>query len=249
MACKYYLDGKELSNKELQSYLQTISHEQKLEIAPEIAEGAYQSISWTPGKHQSTNPSNQIKELKVSRNKVNKEVDPNIIQMEFEITAIDKNGKAIEQSARDLKELENLVGKDIASKIDKQQFGEHKTYSGLDLEIGGTKEFYDKILVDKANKLVKQFGGKVEEKRIRNPKEADAYEELNRNQKTPVGDYDKAFPKVWTIKLTPELKKHALEKGFSLFSTTPVLIPIDHNPFKRQDVKLVPVVGNPFGEK
>lgn len=76
-----------------------------------------------------------------------------------------------------------------------------KTLEGLDLKVGGEgmKGFYDKILVDFANKFVKKYGAKVEN--------------------TKIGDkqLQMAAETVHSITLTPELKQAALNEGFPLF--------------------------------
>ena len=93
---------------------------------------------------------------------------------------------------------------------DKQ--GKFKFLTDLDLKVGGQgmKAFYDKMLVDKANALVKKHKGKVE--------------------KSKAGDHD-----VHVLKITPELREHVLKKGFPLFSAgVPVFNPVDHNPFEEK---------------
>ena len=94
-----------------------------------------------------------------------------------------------------LEKLSDVVGKDLANKISNQKNNQH-SYSGLDLKVGGEgmKAFYDKMMVDKVNQIAKKFGGKVETKKI------------NKDQPIHV------------LKLTPELKKVATEKGFPLFT-------------------------------
>lgn len=64
-----------------------------------------------------------------------------------------------------------------------------------------------------------------------------------------LGDRQPKQP-VHVLKLTPELKKKALE-GFPLFSHTPILNPVSYNPFiekdKKSNYKLTPIDYNPFG--
>ncbi len=62
------------------------------------------------------------------------------------------------------------------------------------------KGFYDKILVDAANKLTKKFGGRVEDTTI----------DVQDQTETGLAD-------VHSLEITPELRKTALEQGFSLF--------------------------------
>lgn len=75
-------------------------------------------------------------------------------------------------SSADGKNLEDIVGKDVAGKI----FAEPKgKLSGEGLDIGGSgmKAFYDAILPQVANSLLKKMGGKLETVRI-NTKGADS---------------------------------------------------------------------------
>lgn len=338
----------------------------------EAAKNGYDAISWTPGRLQSTNPSQHVREIKVTNRDGN-----------YHMNAIDKNGYGKDFYAHDNKELESIVGKEIADKIINksktlpeyklltelpeeyhlihnahgakkgQEWGiisrgqQHAgSYTGryhatqeeaikqaletinhgrkekfvdenrrfelnnVDLEIGGSKHFYDFDLVNKANKLVKQYGGKVEEQHLPADRRAieknfdqtrpdeiaiakhqgewdklvaerkkltSITEDYNHRSKntdeykkaaTKLGDIDFAMEgihtqmvketmqrmiesgkgeKVWTIKLTPELKAKAKE-GFSLFSA-PSIIPVDHDPFATRQRKLYPVSFNPFSNK
>jgi hypothetical protein len=66
--------------------------------------------------------------------------------------------KAITRDAPTDSELANLVGKELAERAIKDGGGE---YAGLDLEVGGEgmKAFYDKIVPNTMNALLKKFGG------------------------------------------------------------------------------------------
>ncbi len=53
------------------------------------------------------------------------------------------------------------------------------------------------------------------------------------------------YKEVHVLRITPELRQHALTKGFPLFSAgLPTLTPVSHDPFKKY--KLTPVEFNPF---
>lgn len=124
-------------------------------------ENGYDAISWTPGRAQSTNPSKHIEGIDYLKND----------DGSYAIIAKPKNGEQIIKDTLSEKELFDLVGKDIGEKIVKGEGNQspasaYKMLENTDLEIGGTKEFYDKILIDKANKLVKKFGSKVETKHL-----------------------------------------------------------------------------------
>lgn len=115
----------------------------------------------------------------------------------------------------------------------------NSTLEGEGLKIGGEgmKTFYDKMLVDRASNLIKKYGGKVEQKEIETDKIVAGANAGKRAKMT-----------VPYIEMTPALKEKA-KAGFPLFSSTPVLSPVQHNPFASEDQKrytLVPVKGNPF---
>lgn len=112
------------------------------------------------------------------------------------------------------------------------------TISGLDLSVGGEgmKGFYDKMLVDYANKFAKKYGAKVEARKIENPedfttesfadwmkREGDQINGLTmqelqslyyekRNRVAPPG------LEVHSLTITPEMRKAVLSEGVPMFS-------------------------------
>lgn len=90
-------------------------------------------------------------------------------------------------------ELPDLVGKEMAEKIIKDGGG---VYEGLDLEVGGEgmKGFYDKILPAFTSKYIKKYGATLETITLDNGQ------------------------KVWSFKVTPQMKKEIGERGQYLFS-------------------------------
>lgn len=131
----------------------------------EAAEKGFDKVAWTTGEQQAEryDLSKQIDQVDAF-----KQDDGN-----WEIGII-KDGKQI-QTFRDISsdKIEDYVGKDLADKIINETGEEEKNtgvrnYKGVDLKVGGEgmKGFYDKILVDFANKFVKKFGAKVGESEI-----------------------------------------------------------------------------------
>lgn len=125
--------------------------------------------------------------------------------------------------------------------------GNLRALSGLDLEVGGEgmKAFYDKMLVDKANAIGKKYGAKVEWKEIPGARNSnDNFDirpsleggwliaDIKTNARIPgspnfingrqaekwLKDNNYLSTKVPVLRLTPELKKHALEHGLPLFA-------------------------------
>ncbi len=89
----------------------------------------------------------------------------------FSISVIEKGKGTLTGIGGEIKadELSDYVGKDLADKMVLQKPSTGPTvYDGLDLKVGGKgmAGFYDKMLVDYANKFGKKFGAKVEDRKI-----------------------------------------------------------------------------------
>ena len=98
-------------------------------------------------------------------------------------------------------ELQDYIGKELAQKLvdsEPNDLGFHEL-SGLDLKVGGggMSGFYDKILVDYANKFGKKFGARVSTDTVRG----------NANEKQPVH----------ALQITPEMKA-SVKQGISFYS-------------------------------
>lgn len=94
------------------------------------------------------------------------------------------------------------------------EYGVPKELSGLDLRIGGEgmRGFYDKMLVDYANKLGKPFGAQVKKTKIRGGKPGHPDE---RNLPSRGEDHEVHF-----LPLTPEWKKQLREEPQFFFSAS-----------------------------
>lgn len=120
-------------------------------------------------------------------------------------------------SAEDLPEY---VGKDLAEKIIRDvnfnSAQDHKRYAGLDLAVGGEGMggFYDRMLVDYANKFGKKFGARVEDRAL-NTTDFPAGE----FEKYPAGHpyREKNFPTVHSLTITPAMKA-SVEQGVAQFT-------------------------------
>src|ERR1039458_856012 len=87
------------------------------------------------------------------------------------------------------------------------------TLTGLDLKVGGEgmKGFYDKMLVDYANKFGKKFGARVEERKI---------PALDHDQEPPANEpwRESELQSVHSLPITPEMKQSVMTEGVQLFS-------------------------------
>jgi len=137
----------------------------KRAISKAAREG-YDSISWTPGEQQAAryDLSKQVQSIQAQK----------VQDGTFHLSYMPKDGNVAKTMGTNVPKdkIAELVGKDLAEKILNQEPNKH-IYDGLDLKVGGEgmKAFYDKMLVDKANKLAKSMGGKVEWKKVSNPDE------------------------------------------------------------------------------
>jgi ribosomal protein S18 acetylase RimI-like enzyme len=193
-------------------------------------------IGWTTGEQQAEryDLSKQVSSVKATNLDGN-----NFIVQATPHDTVEKINETVSKE-----KLADLVGKDLAEKIiaDNPKQGQHKLYTGLDLKVGGEgmKGFYDKILVDYANKFGKKFGARVEENQlpvgnslavsgedVMNWKNVPAQEQerfwkalSNKERNTLFSAYRKAHRNlvVHSLPITPEMKKSALQEGVSLFS-------------------------------
>lgn len=196
----------------------------------EAAEKGYDQIAWTDGATQAAryDLSKQVDAVKAFKQR----------DGSYDIWVKQKGGGIPTEARKMVKEeqLPDVVGKDLAEKIVKDGGGE---YSGLDLQVGGEgmAGFYDKILPSTANKLFGKLGGKVEKRPITTPGEIGGGP-----------SYDESGPTIRTVhvlKITPELRKHAIEKGFPLFSSGLPIAGGDQPEYTGR-VKLTPVSHDPF---
>ena len=135
----------------------------------------------------------------------------------FDVAAHPINGATIRKDGLTISQVEEFIGKDAAEKIAAGKIKGGATYdaagvlTGPDLKVGGEgmKGFYDKILVDYANKFGKKFGAKVEDREIPNAGSLD----------TLGDDMTKGKPAtVHALPITPEMKKSISEQGVAMFS-------------------------------
>jgi hypothetical protein len=227
----------------------------------EAAEKGYDRLSWTPGEAQA------------ARYDLSKQVDKLTAQplnfgsqgIKYEIKGYKGENDNVYHVATE-SELPNVVGKEMAKKIISESEGKKLvTYTGLDLKVGGEgmKGYYDQIVPKAVEKLTgekvksselpnnamdaifesKSVGGyKIDNHKL--PKEAPIapdFFETKQAAENWIKKNVKGQP-VHYIDIPQSLRDKAA-KGFPLFSTSPVLVPVDHDPFKH---KLTPIDYDPF---
>ncbi len=178
------------------------------------AENGFDQVSWTPGQVQADryDLSKQIASIEL-------EGDSDALY----VTAYNhSNQKVFDTYPTSLENLPNLIGKEAAEKLLAQRettlFGKPKVrkLSGLDLKVGGEGmiAFYDKMLVDAANKLGKKFGAKVERTSIPGEKK----NAVTGWESTDARVVDAPDIKAHTLPITPEMRSSAMQ-GVPLFQT------------------------------
>ena len=205
------------------------------QILNEAVKGDYDAVAFTTGKQQAErySLSKQISELRAEK------LLSGSKEGQYVITATNKNGNPSVNKTVTEEELENFIGKDLAKKIveDSPDNPDGKTYSGLDLDVGGEgmKGFYDKILPDFVNKYTKKYGMGVKKENLPFrgvPSAHDVYGQALKHgyskeqfDRLPVGERikiaDEVKPKgeeVHFVDLTDMAKKDIKEKGQPLFS-------------------------------
>lgn len=241
----------------------------------EAAEGGYDQIAWTDGATQAERYDLSKHVDMVEYNKATNTLrafkgsklgGPRAMTLVDQKVTPDKLADHIGKDVAD-KLLNNPTEKDSAT-------GNIHVVKGLDLKVGGEgmKGFYDQIMPRTAEKLFKKYGTKTEIGKIPytdpmgagvgvNVKELEdgtwvvvmengAYRGGWRTKSAALQNLDKMHSHNNTIhvmKITPELRRAALDEGFPLFSTG-VPITGEQQPEHRdaRPVRLVPVDNDPF---
>ena len=142
-------------------------------------------VGWTTGEQQAEryNLSKHIDSITVHKIEVPKE------KAGWHVSAEKAGNQVIDRKAETDADLAGLIGKELAEKAVKKigdQIADpyydgdsyETSFSGLDLKVGGEgmKGFYDKILVDYANKFGKKFGAGVEDRKVPQTSHGQTYE-------------------------------------------------------------------------
>jgi len=171
-----------------------------------VSEG-YDRISWVTGEQTADryDLSKQISKVMADN-----------YEGEYTIYIEDKGGNRQDMGVYTEKTLPNAVGKDLATKIIKDvKSDEEKTYSGLDLKIGGewAKNLYDKQIPNFLKKYAKKWGAKVEETTIGTPDFA--YEIIK----------EEYHPEPWVVRSMPEGEIISRHKKYADASTAHQKLP------------------------
>lgn len=172
------------------------------------ADNGFDRIAWTPGEVQADryDLSKRISKIDLQPNRSFNEV------LNYTLTAYAKDGnkELIKTTVKNQAEAADHIGKEAAEKLftgenlERMNAGIHAELSGIDLKIGGEAmaSFYDRELVNVANKLGKKFGAKVGKT---------AFSNVSMKRMWP-GEME-----VHSFDLTPEMRQSVTEKGQTVF--------------------------------
>ena len=169
------------------------------------ADNNFSTIAWTTGAQQA------------DRYSLSKQIDSVVVVLDEDGYSmnIEKDGGVVATKQRMTEqELSDNIGKDLAEKIvsDVKIGDAAKTYSGLDLTVGGSgmKGYYDQILPQVANEILKKIGGgKVGEVDIGSDKgwHPDLQEEVVNAPMVQMG-----------FDITPSMREQVQSEGLPLFT-------------------------------
>lgn len=191
-------------------------HELALKRAIQLAsEGGYDRIAFTTGKTQAEryDLSKQVERITAIK-------DGN----DFKIMGIDTKGNSFDLGKKSVDELPEIVGKDLADKIAKQETP-NAAYAGKDLVVGGEgmKGFYDTILPKYLDKYGKKWDAKTGMTKIRLETDAQAAEDAKLLGELGVESNGKSAASVHYMDITPKMKESVLTKGQPLFQMAPAI--------------------------
>ena len=126
------------------------------------------------------------------------------------------------------KEGEEFANLAVMNDAETQEDMIFRKFTGVDPEVGGEGmgAFYDKILVDRAKKLGKQYGSEVQKGRL-------AAEDYIKRM-----DQDAKGPTVWTMNLTDKLKK-AAKDGLPYYVALPPIAAGVQRESERQQINQI----------
>lgn len=174
-------------------------------LARMAAEQGYDSIGWTTGQQQA------------ERYDLSKQVDEIVLtsstDMEGMLLEANKDGRPLlRQNITSESEIEKYIGKEatknlLAAQETKIGPDTERKIAGESLKVGGEgmKGFYDKIIVDFANKFGKKFGVQVEDAKIAGASKLPIWESINGPSTT-----------VHSLPITPEMRESVMQ-GQPLF--------------------------------
>lgn len=175
------------------------------------AENGFDKVAWTTGEQQAAryDLSKQIDKVEVE-NKADgiRYVKIHLVGQSYNSFDVDKNGVIVKHAQWEGKQLDEVIGKEMADKI--LSTDSDKTFSELDLKVGGEgmKAFYNQIIPKAANKLGKKFGATVQ------PTEINFGDDINQETGEILPDNKQT---VLSIPITDKMKESVTSEGVPMF--------------------------------
>lgn len=193
----------------------TTWHELAMKRAIQLAaEGGYDRVAFTTGKTQA------------ERYDLSKEIDSirwsHSPDGTYGINALRDTDSVISKNKLSIEQVEELVGKDIAKKVEigaKDSFA--GAIQGVDLQVGGEgmKGFYDNIVPKFLDKYAKKWDAKTGMTKIRVATDKQAAEDAQLLNELGVSkDGPNAMAQVHYIDITPKMKESVVTQGQPLFA-------------------------------
>jgi hypothetical protein len=204
----------------------------------EAVAGGYDRIAWITGEQTAEryDLSKQVDEIRYGAN------DDGTYKI-----AVMKDGNAVlREEAATPDKLSELLGKDVTDRIVNRQGTQvpadgnraaHTSLSGLNLKIGASwaKNFYDKALVNYANKFGKKFGARAEDVEIvPSPSSVKEAKNYNGLAVTPEA------VTVHSLPITPQMRESIMEQGVQMFQTQDLsrVIEADYTDYVRNEERI-----------
>jgi hypothetical protein len=173
------------------------------------AENGFDRIAWTTGEQQADryDLSKQVRQIAVSRIRGGQK------DGQYNVSAIGLDGQDVLGGDYPDGKLADVIGKDLADKAVASK-DDYNLYVGLDLKVGGEgmKKFYDAIVPNTANAILKKLGGE-------RTKTIDISEDIKLGHQKKYAEHGGLVPTGMQpgFDITPALRASAM-RGLPLFS-------------------------------
>lgn len=216
------------------------------------AEGGYDRITWTTGDQQNARYGlsqhvESVDWLPLTGGR--KQVTINLVGRGRMFLNVDANGVVSTQGQYEGRHLAELLGQQIADRALSEKAGslDGDDIRGIEMGGEGMRGFYADILPRETGKLIKKYGGKVEDSTVNTqslaPSAAEMRRQLGRDdgpawmnleheeQQAIYREYKERFGStgVHGFDITPQMRQAALGEGFPMFSRRQQPLPLEEN--------------------
>jgi hypothetical protein len=192
----------------------------------EAVDNGKKQVAWTTGTQQAEryDLSKHLSSVSIRPSEFSKD--------KVHLMAIDHSGNPIIEKTVKENELDNYIGKDLANKLISTSPGGDsniRRLEGLDIKVGGEgmQGYYDKIVPQVANDVIKQLGGKNKVKTIKISQGEPTYALRNKTTGNDIGGGYTYKEALQQVKDNPNREMYLVEGGESDqlgFEITPEMI-------------------------